>query len=135
MLQKCDTTTRHHDSKRWQTLNPAQKTYRQQQLPSLHRRVRGAPWRATNRLHGQRTGAFSWRPMLRPLQEHRPIPARPYPELRTLMVVRSGVISVSPRTRDMLRHLPTCDQCPGFVPHAYQPPPPSMPHPTYHSLD
>ena len=27
-------------------------------------RVRGAPWSATNRLHGQRTGAFSWRPVL-----------------------------------------------------------------------
>ena len=27
-------------------------------------RVRGAPWSAANRLHGQRTGAFSWRPVL-----------------------------------------------------------------------
>ena len=26
--------------------------------------VRGAPWSAANRLHGQRTGAFSWRPVL-----------------------------------------------------------------------
>ena len=25
--------------------------------------VRGAPWSAANRLHGQRTGAFSWRPV------------------------------------------------------------------------
>ena len=32
----------------------------------------------------------------RPFQEDRPIPARPYPELRTWMVVRSGVISVFP---------------------------------------
>ena len=31
-----------------------------------------------------------------PFQEDRPIPARPYPELRTWMVVRSGVISVFP---------------------------------------
>ena len=26
--------------------------------------VRGAPWSTANRLHGQRTGAFSWRPVL-----------------------------------------------------------------------
>ena len=26
--------------------------------------IRGAPWSAANRLHGQRTGAFSWRPVL-----------------------------------------------------------------------
>ena len=32
----------------------------------------------------------------RPFQEDRPIPTRPYPELRTWMVVRSGVISVFP---------------------------------------
>ena len=55
----------------------------------------------------------------RPFQEDRPIPARPYPELRTRMMVRSGVISVSPHTLEMLRHLPTYDQPPGFVPHAY----------------
>ena len=33
---------------------------------------------------------------VRPFQEDRPILARPYPELRTWMVVRSGVISVFP---------------------------------------
>ena len=33
---------------------------------------------------------------VRPFQEDRPIPTRPYPELRTWMVVRSGVISVFP---------------------------------------
>ena len=33
---------------------------------------------------------------VRPFQEDRPNPARPYPELRTWMVVRSGVISVFP---------------------------------------
>ena len=33
---------------------------------------------------------------VRPFQEDRPIPARTYPELRTWMVVRSGVISVFP---------------------------------------
>ena len=33
---------------------------------------------------------------VRPFQEDRPIPARPYPELRTWMVVRLGVISVFP---------------------------------------
>ena len=35
-------------------------------LQSTHQTncVRGAPWSAANRLHGQRTGAFSWRPVL-----------------------------------------------------------------------
>ena len=33
---------------------------------------------------------------VKPFQEDRPIPARPYHELRTWMVVRSGVISVFP---------------------------------------
>ena len=33
---------------------------------------------------------------VRPFQVDRQIPARPYPELRTWMVVRSGVISVFP---------------------------------------
>ena len=71
----------------------------------------------------------------RPFQEDRPIPARPYPELRTWMVVRSDVISVSHHTLEMLRHLPTYDQPPGFVPHAYQAPTPSLPHTTHHSHD
>ena len=42
--------------------------------------IRGAPWSQTA---GQRNGAFSWRPVVRPLKEDRPIPARPYPELCT----------------------------------------------------
>ena len=33
---------------------------------------------------------------VRPFQEDRPIPTRPYPEQRTWMVGRSGVISVFP---------------------------------------
>ena len=46
--------------------------------------VRGAPpLSAANRLHGQRTWTFSWRPVLRPFQQDRPIPTRPYPEQRT----------------------------------------------------
>ena len=48
---------------------------------------RGAPWSEANRLHGQRTAAFSWRPVLRSFLEDRPITARPYPELRTWTVV------------------------------------------------
>ena len=31
---------------------------------NVNLRVHGAPWRAANRLHGQRTWAFSWRPVL-----------------------------------------------------------------------
>ena len=42
-----------------------------------------SPWNVANRLHEQRTGALSWRPVLRPSKEHRPIPTRPYLELRT----------------------------------------------------
>ena len=84
------------------------------------RRVSGATWSVDNRLHGQRSGAFWWRPVLRHSQEDRPIPSRRYPELRTWMAVLSGVISASPRTREMFRHLSTCDQapwlCPGCIP-------------------
>ena len=55
---------------------------------------------------------------VRPFQEDRPIPARPYPELCTWMVVRSGVISVfpihsgnapaSPDIRPTTWHCPAC---------------------------
>ena len=81
--------------------------------------VHGAPWSVANRLNGRRTGAFSWRPVLRPCQENRPIPTRPNPELRTWMAVWSGVISVSPGWRCdrvwSVYHLDGgvigCDQC------------------------
>ena len=91
--------------------------------------VRGVPWRAANRLHGQRTGAFSWSPVLRPFQEDQPIPARPYPELRTWKVAWSGVFSVSPHTREMPQHLTTCGQPPWFC-HACIPPTTSIHAPT-----
>ena len=55
-----------------------------------------------------------------PFQEDRPIPARPYPELRTWMVVRSGVFSVfpthygnAPASPDIR---PTTWLCPACVP-------------------
>ena len=92
---------------------------------------RGARRIPANRLHGQRTGTFSWRPVPRPFQEDRPIPARPYPEQRSWMVERSDVISVSPRTREMLRHLPTCGSppwlCPACLPTTTSIPAPSNP--------
>ena len=82
--------------------------------------VCAAPWSVANRLHGQRTGAFSWLPVLRSFQDDRPIPARPYPELRIWKAMWSGVISVSPRTLEVLWHIPTCDQppapCPSCIP-------------------
>ena len=89
--------------------------------------VRGAPWSAAKRLHGQRTGAFSWRPVLglsRKTDQFRLDP--------TLNCAPGWwcdrVSSVySPHTLEMLRHLPTYDQPPGFVPHAYQTPAPSLP--------
>ena len=55
------------------------------EVSSLSRKPR--PWSVANQLHGQRTGAFSWRPVLRPFQEDIPIPTRPYPDLRTWTAV------------------------------------------------
>ena len=73
-----------------------------------NKRLRRASLRAANRMHGQRTGDFTRRPGLRPFQENQSIQARPYPELRTWMVVRPGVITVfttpsrnSPTSPDM----------------------------------
>ena len=43
-----------------------------------------AHWRV---LHGQRIGAFSLRPLMRPYQEDRPIPTRHNPEMRTWTAV------------------------------------------------
>ena len=67
----------------------------------------------------------------RPFQEDRPIPARPYPELRTWMVVRSGVISVfpthsgnapaSPDIRPTTWLCPTCLPSTNSIPAPIQP--------------
>ena len=79
-----------------------------------------------NQQHGQPTGAFSWRPVLRLSPEHRPMLTRTYPELRTC----EGVIVVSALHSG--RALASPDMRPahsGFVPHAYQPPPPPLPPP------
>ena len=82
--------------------------------------VRGAPWSADNRLNGHRNEAFSWRPIVRPSQEGQPIPPRPYPELRTChQYLRLALGKYS----DMRPTHPV------FVPHAYQPPPLSLPSP------
>ena len=48
--------------------------------------------------------------------EDRPILTRPYPDLCTRKEVQSGVINVSPRTLEVLRHLPTCNQPPRLCP-------------------
>ena len=53
---------------------------------------------------------------VRPFQEDRPIPTRPYPELRTWMVVRSGVTTLSgndPASPDIR---PTTWLCPACLP-------------------
>ena len=93
--------------------------------------VRWAPWSVANRLHGQRTGEFSWRPMLRPSPEDRRTPKQPYPEMRTWMAMWSGVISASIRNRVELRHLPTCDQpnwlCSACIPFTTSIPAPTQP--------
>ena len=49
-------------------------------------------------------------------QKDRPIPARPYPRLRTWTAVWSGVISVSPRNWELPGHLQKSDQPPWFYP-------------------
>ena len=68
---------------------------------------------------------------VRPFQEDRPIPARPYPELRTWMVVRSGVISVfpthsgnAPASPDIQ---PTTWLCPAYIPSTNSLPAPIQP--------
>ena len=68
---------------------------------------------------------------VRPFQEDRPIPARPYPELRTWMVVRSGVISVfsthsgnDPASPDIR---PTTWLCPACLPSTNSIPAPIQP--------
>ena len=85
--------------------------------------VRGAPWIAAYRLHRHQIGAFSRCPVSKSSPVDRPIPTRPYTELRTWRAVRSGVICVpsshfgsAPASPDMLLTPP------GFVSHAYQPP-------------
>ena len=68
---------------------------------------------------------------VRPFQEDRPIPARPYPELSTWMVVRSGVISVFPThsgnapTSPDIR--PTTYLCPECLPNTSSIPAPIQP--------
>ena len=68
---------------------------------------------------------------VRPFQEDRPIPTRPYPELRTWMVVRSGVISVfsthsgnAPASPDIR---PTTWLCPACLPSTNSVPAPIQP--------
>ena len=68
---------------------------------------------------------------VRPFQEDRPIPTRPYPELRTWMVVRSGVISVfpthsgnAPESPDIR---PTTWLCPACLPSTNSIPAPIQP--------
>ena len=53
---------------------------------------------------------------VRPFQEDRPIPARTYPELRTWMVVRSGVISVFPTHSGNAPASPDIRQTPWLCP-------------------
>ena len=88
------------------------------------RSVRGAPWSTANRLHGQRTGAFSWRPVLglsRKTDQFRLDPTqncapgwwcdRESSVYHLALEMYSGIF----------RHATN------FVPHAYQTPAPSLP--------
>ena len=81
--------------------------------------VRGAPWRAADWTHGQRTVAFQQLPLLMPFQEDQPIPARPFPAMCTWKAVFSGVISVitslngsAPASPDMRPTLMTLGRMP-----------------------
>ena len=88
--------------------------------------------------HGvQPTGSMNNKPepsrgvRVRPFQEDRQIPARPYPELRTWMVVRWGVISVfpthsgnAPASPDIR---PTTWLCPACLPNTSSIPAPIQP--------
>ena len=55
--------TRRNVGRSWSTMECSQPSRRLVELDATSG-VRGAPWSAANRLHGQRTGAFSWRPVL-----------------------------------------------------------------------
>ena len=88
--------------------------------------VRGSPFGLAIRLHGQWTIVFSWSPVSRPFQEDRQFPDRPYPEQRTWTAMGSGVIIVSPRILEVLRHLLTCDQPVGLFQHTIHRTPPSL---------
>ena len=89
--------------------------------------VRGAPWSAANRLHGQRTGAFSWRPVLGLSRKTDQFRLDPTQNCAPGWWCDRMSSVYSPQTLEMLRHLPTYDQQPGFIPHAYQAPTPSLP--------
>ena len=67
--------------------------------------------------------------MLRPFQEDRSIPTRPYPELCTWTAVWLGVFCVSLRTREILRNFPHATSPIGFVPDACHVPPSFLPLP------
>ena len=92
--------------------------------------VCGAPWTVASRLHGQRTRPFLWHPVLSLFQEDRPIPTRPCPEMRILLAVLIGVISISPRAREVFWHLLTCEQ-----PHFPRMHTISIPHPFRHQTN
>ena len=53
----------------------------------MHMCILAAQWSAANCLHGQRTGAFLWRPVLWPFLENQTIPALPLPQLCTWVAV------------------------------------------------
>ena len=86
---------------------------------------RGAPWSAANRLIGQRivpdlSSGIPCFGFSRMTDQFRLYPTQSCAPVRRC----DWVSSVSShRTREVLRHLPTCEQPSGFVLHAYQPPP------------
>ena len=88
-------------------------------------RVHGSPQSASNRLHGHRTRAFTWRPVPRPslkTDQFRLTKTQSCAPGRRCHQV--SPVS-SPRSLKVLRHPPTRDQ----PPHAYQPPPTPLPPP------
>ena len=89
--------------------------------------VRGAPWSAANRLHGQRTGAFSWR-LCKAFPGRLTNSGSTLPRTAHLDGGVIGIISLSSRTRNVLWHLLTCDYaCPACLPNTSSIPAPIQP--------
>ena len=92
--------------------------------------VRGAPWSAANRLHGQRTGAFSWRPVLglsrRPTNSGSTLPRTAHLDGGTIgcnqcIPTHSGNAPASPDIQPTTWFCPACLPSTNSIPAPIQP--------------
>ena len=96
--------------------------------------VRGAPWSAANRLHGQRTGAFSWHPMLGLSRKTNQFRLDPTQNCAPgWWCDRES--SVYHLTLEMYSASFDMRLTPWLCPACLKTPAPSLPHPTHHSHD